>query len=639
MATIAGSFLNLRKISGRFFSFSSSLDRSKKTTVDMKKVLLNKTRVTKEAIRGDKKAFAKKKEFFQRKAREDVIEAREVIFRPINAITKGAKSFLGRILDFLGSLLLGWLTYNLPSIISMATELIARIQRMVTIFKSFLGNVLDTFTGFGKVLGAVFQNVISFDFFDTSNRVRSSLSELGHNFEEMQSQFDEGMKLMTTPLSEGLVTGEDAAPFGTSYESPPGGTTSSAGEWKPLLDLVASKESGGNYEALNPGTTLPGATKMTIAQVAVNAERVGRSKGGTGAVGRYQQLPWYLVDRAKKAGLDPNKDLFSPENQDLIAAKVNIGMNRGGNAWLAGKMKTETFMQGLSQEFAALPNASGRFAYRGQSSSITPQQVRQSLEKVKSGRNVSPVSSSATVSTTVRDEINVAGPSGGTARVGLSPGQGFGVSRRGGRTHEGIDIGTSQQRGYYVSFRSSGKVVFAGVSGGYGNTVDIVTSDGTCYRFAHLAKMLVRNGQSYNGQTIGEIGNTGNSPDIHLHFEVRPGGPYGKAIDPKPYLGLLSIGRQLTGVAGQPTGAPSTAQVTPQATPAQISPSAQSRTTAQEISTTKPGQQVVVVDDRQAPQMIPVGGGGGGGQPQVIVVGQTLNSFIKNKLLLDLVYT
>ncbi len=55
MATIAGSFLNLRKISSRFFSFSSSLDKSKKTTVDMKKVLLNKTRVTKEAIQGDKK--------------------------------------------------------------------------------------------------------------------------------------------------------------------------------------------------------------------------------------------------------------------------------------------------------------------------------------------------------------------------------------------------------------------------------------------------------------------------------------------------------------------------------------------------------------------------------------------------------
>lgn len=160
------------------------------------------------------------------------------------------------------------------------------------------------------------------------------------------------------------------------------------GKWAPLMRLIASKESGGNYEAMAPGTILRGATKMTIADVAAKA---------TGAVGKYQQLPQYLVGRAKAAGLDPNKDLYSPANQELIAAKVNVGMNRGGNQWLAGKLKTEDFMQRLSQEFAVLPNASGRFAYSGQGSSITPQQVRSALEQVKKakkGGDISRISSS-----------------------------------------------------------------------------------------------------------------------------------------------------------------------------------------------------------------------------------------------------
>ena len=157
-----------------------------------------------------------------------------------------------------------------------------------------------------------------------------------------------------------------------------------SGKWGPLLSLIASKESGGNYEALNPGTTLPGATKMTIAEVAREAERVGTSKGGTGAVGMYQQLPWFLVGRAKAAGLDPDKDLFSPANQDLIASKVNI-VNRGGNKWLSGKISTEQFMDNLAYEWAALPKSDGSFAYPGQSSSITPADVRGSLDSVKSG--------------------------------------------------------------------------------------------------------------------------------------------------------------------------------------------------------------------------------------------------------------
>ena len=148
----------------------------------------------------------------------------------------------------------------------------------------------------------------------------------------------------------------------------------STGKWGALLDLISSKESGGNYEAMYPSTTLKGATKMTISEVARRA---------TGAVGKYQQLPQYLISRAKAAGLNPDKDLYSPENQDKIISVVNIEQNRGGRAWLAGQRSDEAFMQGLSQEFASLPNAQGKFHYSGQSSSHKPSEVRDALKKVK----------------------------------------------------------------------------------------------------------------------------------------------------------------------------------------------------------------------------------------------------------------
>ena len=153
----------------------------------------------------------------------------------------------------------------------------------------------------------------------------------------------------------------------------PGGEGSGTGVWGPLLDLISGKESGGNYEAMYPSTTLKGATKMTIAEVVRRA---------TGAVGKYQQLPQYLLNRARSAGLDPNKDLYSPENQDLIITKVNI-KGRGGERWLRGEISDEQFMQGLSQEFASLPNAQGRFHYPGQRSSMTSAKVKAALSQVK----------------------------------------------------------------------------------------------------------------------------------------------------------------------------------------------------------------------------------------------------------------
>ena len=59
----------------------------------------------------------------------------------------------------------------------------------------------------------------------------------------------------------------------------------------------------------------------------------------------------------------------------------------------------------------------------------------------------------------------------------------------------------------------------------YGNMVRINhgTYDGGVLhtRYAHMSKLLVKNGQNvYRGQIIGYMGTTGNSTGQHLHFEV-----------------------------------------------------------------------------------------------------------------------
>ena len=190
--------------------------------------------------------------------------------------------------------------------------------------------------------------------------------------------------------------------------SPPG--PSGSGQWGPLLELIASKESGGNYEAMYPSTTLPGATTMTISEVARRA---------TGAVGKYQQLPEYLVGRAKAAGLNPDTDLYSPANQDLIAGKVNIGINRGGDKWLKGEITDEQLMQNLSMEFAALPNAQGKFYYPGQRSSITPEQVKGALAQVRStpaSTPTAPPPGSLATRTTTPTPSNLSTSAGSTSK-------------------------------------------------------------------------------------------------------------------------------------------------------------------------------------------------------------------------------
>jgi len=94
---------------------------------------------------------------------------------------------------------------------------------------------------------------------------------------------------------------------------------------------------------------------------------------------------------------------------------------------------------------------------------------------------------------------------------------------RWGRKHTGIDIASS--KGTTVSAADAGKVSFAGYNGSYGNLVIIDHENGYQTYYAHNSKIVVKKGaRVYKGQKIAEMGSTGRSTGVHLHFEVRKNG-------------------------------------------------------------------------------------------------------------------
>jgi murein DD-endopeptidase MepM/ murein hydrolase activator NlpD len=113
---------------------------------------------------------------------------------------------------------------------------------------------------------------------------------------------------------------------------------------------------------------------------------------------------------------------------------------------------------------------------------------------------------------------------------------GFGYRRdpKGGgqRMHLGIDLAAAQGTPIYAT--ASGVVVKAGREGGYGNVVRIRHAFGFETVYAHQHTLRVKPGQQVSrGDHIGDMGTTGRSTGVHLHYEVHLNGA---PVNPMSYL-------------------------------------------------------------------------------------------------------
>jgi murein DD-endopeptidase MepM/ murein hydrolase activator NlpD len=98
--------------------------------------------------------------------------------------------------------------------------------------------------------------------------------------------------------------------------------------------------------------------------------------------------------------------------------------------------------------------------------------------------------------------------------------------------HSGLDLAAPQ--GADVRARASGKVVFAGRNGFYGNMVELEHGHGLRTRYGHLSAISVKVGQAINVRDkLGAVGSTGRSTGPHLHYEILFNG---KTIDPRKFV-------------------------------------------------------------------------------------------------------
>ena len=676
--------INVRNIINQTRPIKRDINRVNLISTRIKSSLLRKNKFKRDSISKFKFLQSKRDQQIRRKEREDILESSGLsgsTRRIQNVVSKSTRGFLGRILDFIGTLLVGWLANNLPRIFEMASELKSRIIKMTSLLGEFSQNLIGTFYNFGQLLEAVYKNISNFDFFDTSGRVTQSLQELQNNFSLMEQQFNEGIELLTTSLSSGLTPSPSPQPSPSPdsetvlpdsqsaemYRIAAALSTEGSGKQSvvDMMQVIVNRKATGRYgstyteilaapgqfegvkkkgysgfrkiQTLKDAARWSGQSEAALSEIIKNIQDPSlQSKASSFVGGALEFRGSPATVRAVNSDGDPSNDIQA-DAKGIIPGSVWRGGN-GDNQFITsnppGAIPLPVRKEGAAPFNIPKPQ-------RPQTNLPANAPQFDPSKKYQPGD---------ILDKTINKGIDY-------AQIGDI----IGAPRGLGRKHAGIDI--QCPLGTYIALKLDSEVIFAGWENpnnhkqGYGQVIDLwVPQLGVQLRFAHCAGLLITSGTIPAGKSFARVGSTGNSTGPHIHFEysrTRNKSGYGSDGDPSPYIPYILLTSQsnapstpstqqvgqtkISSVSTEPISSEiaSTDLILPQKNPELISKINYSYDAVKPI---KNGQKIIVIDDVQEsfPQVASIG------QSQaspIIVSSNSLNSFIKSKLFLDLAYT
>ena len=152
-------------------------------------------------IRQDAEFFKRRRENVLRKQREDELEASTVTGatrRQGNILQKSTRGFLGRILDFVATLVIGWFLTNLPKIIGVFKALFGLIDRVVGVFTGFVNGMRFFFDGIGAGIDSFLTAFNRFNFLEDDKNIKETFKNTENSLVKLNEDFTESINSYIT---------------------------------------------------------------------------------------------------------------------------------------------------------------------------------------------------------------------------------------------------------------------------------------------------------------------------------------------------------------------------------------------------------------------------------------------------------
>ena len=208
MSAVLQSSLNLKTIRRSVGGLTQAVKRAQLSAADISDNIDGRNKAKQQSISMSATLFQRRREALKKRQKEELFEAQGVkgSFRRLGKIASdNTKGFLGRIMDFVGTVLIGWAVVNLPKIVKFAENLMLRMKKYFDILNDFGGAVLRFLNGIGKGLTDILTSIISYDFRPIKEGIEKQLIKISKSMKDIERDVMSGIAQLTGMTEEQLL--------------------------------------------------------------------------------------------------------------------------------------------------------------------------------------------------------------------------------------------------------------------------------------------------------------------------------------------------------------------------------------------------------------------------------------------------
>ena len=179
------SIINLDSINKSLSGLTESIKNAQKQSNQISDNVEKRNKVKRDGLAMSSKLFARRRDNMRRREKEDLLEAGGVLGAlkaSGKVIRRNTKGFLGRILDFVGTIIIGWSILNFPKIIKLAQGVMSRLRKFFGILNKFVDGLSLFFTGLGARFGEIAELLTRINFEPFLNQVKNFMKRVTDSF-------------------------------------------------------------------------------------------------------------------------------------------------------------------------------------------------------------------------------------------------------------------------------------------------------------------------------------------------------------------------------------------------------------------------------------------------------------------------